>query len=129
MPEKYQEPPIDKASSRAIVEFEIGESNFTVKSGNHIIMRSRIVCEDQIRFMGLLDHLESLGVNSDAINKHRASVCLASIALSPELPPFGARGEAKDIITMQQLPKKETVTNTSDGLIRRGTPMDGGQTQ
>lgn len=119
----YQEPPIDKASSRAIVETLCGESNRTVQQGDHIVHRSRICGEGVARHFGLLAHMEAIGVNKEKVNAYRVSLANITIGMSPEIPPYGMRGEIKEVITQQQLPKKETVTNTRSGLIKRPEPQ------
>ena len=123
MSQGYREPPIDKASSRAIVETLCGNSNQTVQSGTWIIHKSRVIGGNMNRFYGLLDHLESIGCDKTRIDKIRVSVAGTTIGFSQKIPEFGMRGEIKEVITQQQLPKKEPVTNTSDGLIRRGKPQ------
>jgi hypothetical protein len=117
---QYREPPLDKASSRAIVETIVGEKNETVEKGDWIVHKSRVFSGNVARAYLLIDLLESLGCVN--VWKVRNSIAGSSIGFSKEVPPYGMRGEAVSIITQQALPKKETIATSGEGLLRRGKP-------
>jgi len=119
MATRYKEPPIDKASSKAIVETIVGERNADLQGGNWIVTKARVISGNYNRLFILGEHLNSLGVD---VEKDLIMIAASSIGFSKELPDFGMRGEAIQIITQQNLPKKETVTSTTAGIIRRAQP-------
>lgn len=80
------------------------EENKQVTSGNSIKHKARILSGNYNRISILFDTLENLGVD---VAEERNAVFGATIGFSPELPPYGLRGETLDFFKAQQQPKKE----------------------
>jgi hypothetical protein len=99
----------------------VSHRNATVESGNLIVQQARVISGNYNRVFVLLDYLEGLGIN---IARERNSIAGTTKGFSPELPAYGMRGEALAILTLTpDLPKKEIINNTQDGILKRGTPQ------
>jgi hypothetical protein len=120
MGDTYKEPPIDKQSTRVIVETIVGNANKDLQVGSWIITRARVISGNYNRLFILGEHLKALGI--EGIDKDLAVIAGATIGFSPQIPDFGMRGEAVAIITQQNLPKSEKVREGGTGILKRAEP-------
>jgi hypothetical protein len=116
---KYKEPPLDKASTKFIIEAVGGNENREVQTGDYIVQKANIFCGALYRLSSLFDTLENMGLE---LAKERNALVSPTIGFCTELPERGMRGELIQIITKQELPKKEVVRDTDDGNIQRQQP-------
>jgi hypothetical protein len=117
MGDTYKEPPLDKASSRVLVSAIVGNENAKIEKGNWHVTKSRVISGNMNRLMVYAAHLEGLGidVSADVIN-----IQAATIGFSKEIPDYGERGEAIQILTQQDtLPKFEKVREGGTGVLKR----------
>jgi hypothetical protein len=103
---KEQKSSIDPATSKACVDVLVGNNNQPLKAGSWSVKGTRIISGNLFRAFNFGEQLIKHGVDvSDNLEAMKA----ATIALSPELPPFGLRGELGDIMTGGKTSKKADI--------------------
>jgi hypothetical protein len=75
----------------------IGVDNATIEKGNSILMRGRVVCEEDVRYQMWIRHLISIGLVD--VESYGLNANALSYAYSPELPDFGLRGEVVSVMS------------------------------
>ena len=115
----YQEPPIDKQSTRVLVETVVGNKSEDIETKNQNLTRARTISGNYNRLFILGEHLKKLGVD---VSDDLTIIASATRGFSKEIPDFGLIGEAIQILTLQQLPKSEKVREGGTGILRRPEP-------
>jgi hypothetical protein len=94
-----------ETSNQTVTSIITSEDNTEIQPGNSIITKSRIFSGETNRLANLFDYLILRGCNKDKIAALRTTVFGASIGYCKDIPDFGMRGEALDLV--RPSPKKE----------------------
>ena len=113
-----KQPVLDPSTSRALVKSVIGHENIELQDGDWQYNKARNCSGNVNRVFSFFTICEQFGLD---VNKLKNAFVAQTVGLSPDLQPYGMRGEVVQLAT-QQFPKKENITNTTGGIIRIGRP-------
>lgn len=91
-PPQRQNNLIEYAYAKAL----IGVDNQPIPEGNAILMRGRIVCEEDIRYQMWIQHLFAIGVD---VREYGLNANALSYAYTPSMPDNGVRGEILQVMS------------------------------
>jgi hypothetical protein len=83
---------------QAVTQTIIGEENTDIQHGNTIITKARIFDGNSNRLANAFDYYVMRGCDAKIIGQLRATVFGASIGYCKDIPDYGMRGEALEII-------------------------------
>lgn len=107
--QNYKEARLSPTAAEACVQTIVGVKNYDITeqySGDSGIQKARVFSGSTAKVLNFLDFYISLG--SKSARRLRDKILLETNGASPELPPYGQRGEALQILTLQSPTQKET---------------------